>query len=294
MYNPRAWFLACDSFNIAPCSYTRAAAAAGRGLTMETIAGLSVEHQVAGARRHRAPLLLVHGMWGGSWYWANYIRFAADAGWDVWAINLRGHHGSRSVKDFGRVSVNDYADDVGAVLDAIGPAVVVGHSMGGLIAQMAARRADVRAAVFLTSAAPRGIVVLRWAVLSRLTRYVPAMVASRPFKARDEDAVALMLNRMTPAARADALPRFVPESGHAGLELAIGLIAVAASSVRCPTLVMGASDDQITPVAVQRRIAARYGSEYVEAAGHAHMLMLEEDWQAPWQHLLAWLAMHAG
>jgi pimeloyl-ACP methyl ester carboxylesterase len=72
-------------------------------------------------------------------------------------------------------------------------------------------------------------------------------------------------------------------------ELAIGAIAVDATSVRCPTLVVGAEDDRITPPGVQRRIAKRYGSEYVEVSGHAHMLMLEEGWERPFARVLDWL-----
>jgi len=81
------------------------------------------------------PVLYVHGMWGGSWVFDNYLRFTAARGREAWALNLRGHHGSRPVDDLGRVTLEDYIHDVADALDALGPAVVVGHSMGGALAQ---------------------------------------------------------------------------------------------------------------------------------------------------------------
>jgi pimeloyl-ACP methyl ester carboxylesterase len=59
--------------------------------------------------------------------------------------------------------------------------------------------------------------------------------------------------------------------------------------VDCPTLVVGAQWDRITPVGVQRRIAAKYEAEYLEAAGHAHMLTLEEGWEQPFKEVLGWI-----
>src|SRR6266511_2387395 len=57
----------------------------------------------------RAPtagrVLLVHGMWGGSWYWGGLLPRFAEAGWDTWAVNLRGHHGSDPGVEVGGVSI---------------------------------------------------------------------------------------------------------------------------------------------------------------------------------------------
>jgi len=36
-------------------------------------------------------------------------------------------------------------------------------------------------------------------------------------------------------------------------------------------------------------IARRYGSEYQEAAGHGHMLMLEDGWEQPFKDVLSWM-----
>lgn len=235
------------------------------------------------------PLLFVHGMWGSSWYWENYLRAAAEAGWDAWALNLRGHHGSRPVTNFGEVSVSDYVQDVLDCLRVLGEVVLVGHSMGGLIAQKVAEVGGARAAVFLTSAAPKGILVLRWPVLRRMARYAFAMAANRPLLVTRPHADALLLNRLSPERQAEVYAQMVPESGRAARELAFGLVPVDENRVECPTLVVGAQWDRITPAAVQRRIAAKYDAEYLEIADHGHMLMVEEGWEQPFKEILRWL-----
>jgi pimeloyl-ACP methyl ester carboxylesterase len=251
----------------------------------ERIGDLSLEHAAPAGRPRSRSVLFVHGMWGGSWYFRSYLYAAAQAGWDAWALDLRGHGPSEAPGGLGGVSLADYVLDVRRCLDRLGDAVLIGHSMGGLIAQKAAEGGGVAAAVFLTSAPPRGINAIAWPVLSRMARYVPAMLGDRAFTAARAHADFLFLNGLTPEQRDWAFPRFGAESGRAARELA----AVAAGAIRCPTLVVGAERDRITPAALQRRIAARYRAEYQEAAGHAHMLMLEEGWERPFKDVLAWM-----
>ncbi|HEY5726364.1 MAG TPA: hypothetical protein VIX40_10415, partial [Methylomirabilota bacterium] len=136
---------------------------------------------------------------------------------------------------------------------------------------------------------PRWINALQWPVLSRMARYVPAMLGARAFTAGRAHADFLFLNGLTPEQRGWAFPRFGAESGRAARELALGGLAVDAGAVRCPTLVVGADLDRITPAALQRRIAARYRAQYQEATGHAHMLILEKGWERPFKDVLAWM-----
>jgi pimeloyl-ACP methyl ester carboxylesterase len=254
----------------------------------EKVGDLLLDHAPARTPARRHPLLLVHGMNGGSWYLRSYLEAAAAAGWDTWAVNLRGHWGSRPVPDLGRISVLDYVQDVRDCLAALGPAVVLGHSMGGLVTQKIAEEGRARAAVLVTSAPPRGIVVLRWAVLSRMWRHAGVIFRSRPFLPSPEDAAALIANRLPREIAERLYPQLVPESGRAARELALGQIGVDANRVRCPVLVVGAEHDVITPASVQRKIATKYAATYLEAAGHAHMLMLEDGWERPLDAILAW------
>ena len=83
----------------------------------------------------RIPVLFLHGVGGGAWSWEPQI--AALAGDDVvsYAWEARGHGCAARVSDAG---LADYHADAREALDRIvadcGPAFVVGHSMGGLLA----------------------------------------------------------------------------------------------------------------------------------------------------------------
>jgi len=91
------------------------------------IAGLKVERVTPRAPARANPILFLHGMWGGSWMWDHYLGFFAGRGYTGYALNLRGHHGSKPVDDIGRVRFADYLADARAAAAAIGNPIIVGH-----------------------------------------------------------------------------------------------------------------------------------------------------------------------
>jgi 3-oxoadipate enol-lactonase len=88
----------------------------------------------------RPAVLLLHGwMFSSDLNWFTTYGPLQDAGYRVLAIDHRGHgRGLRTTEPF---RLQDCADDAAAVLREVdaGPAVVVGYSMGGAIAQLIAR-----------------------------------------------------------------------------------------------------------------------------------------------------------
>lgn len=89
-------------------------------------------------------VMMIHGMWAGPWCWAGYrAMFEAD-GWRCLVPPLPCHdsdmHGAPDSR-LGRLSLLDYADTLAAQVTALGERpIVIGHSMGGLLAQMLAAR----------------------------------------------------------------------------------------------------------------------------------------------------------
>ena len=86
-----------------------------------------------GASRH--PLLFVHGAWSGSWIFSNYLTYLASGGWNVYAMNLRGHYRSKPV-DLSRVTLRNYMNDVTRIARRLpAPPVLIGYGTGAHILQ---------------------------------------------------------------------------------------------------------------------------------------------------------------
>ena len=83
-------------------------------------------------------MVLVHGGGAHAGWWSWTAPLLAPA-WDVVAIELSGH--GRSGRRSGAYRFATWADEVLAAAGA-GPAVLVGHSMGGIVVALAARRAS--------------------------------------------------------------------------------------------------------------------------------------------------------
>jgi pimeloyl-ACP methyl ester carboxylesterase len=247
------------------------------------------------ARASHPPMLMVHGIMGGAWYFAKWLQFFAARGHPSYALNLRGHHGSRAVADMGKVSVIDYVTDVcdavrGIAERHIGSRVIlVGHSMGGLITQKTAESLAPAALVLLSSVPPRGIPLLSWPLFRRQIKHVPALIASRPMNAHPADTNALFLNRLSRSEALELEPRWLATSGRAGREMTLGSIAVDSDRVEFPVLVVAGADDAAIPPRIQRRIARRYGAEFRVYDGHAHFLIWEPGWERIAGDVAAWL-----
>lgn len=101
----------------------------------------------APAPRGAPPFLLIHGSWGSSMMWMAYAEVFAKHGFDVYAPDLRGH--GKSGGSVAGASMDDFVADVAAAARANGleNPVVIGHSMGGLVALMYAARHGAAATV---------------------------------------------------------------------------------------------------------------------------------------------------
>lgn len=252
-------------------------------------------------------IFMTHGMWGGGWYWGKFKAFFEARGYRCVVPTLRYHDVDPAAAPdprLGTTSLLDYARDLEEEIASLGAnPILMGHSMGALLSAMLASRGIGKALVQLNPGPPRGVFALRPSVLrafrSALTTWG---FWRRPFRQTFAEATYSMLHLLTAEEQREAYARFVYESGRAASEVGFWPFDRGrASEVReerigCPVLVIAGADDRITPVAVTRKIAARYGSRaaYREFSDHAHWTVGEPGWESVATYIAEWLSKALG
>jgi pimeloyl-ACP methyl ester carboxylesterase len=103
-----------------------------------------------------ARIVLVHGAFGGAWCWEPVMPGLRAAGHDAEALDLPGAGEDRT--PVAQVTLDAYAGRVCQALASGEPAVLVGHSMGGIVITQAAARSpqDVTALIYVAAFLPAG------------------------------------------------------------------------------------------------------------------------------------------
>ena len=102
------------------------------------------------AASRKPHIVLIHGAWQGSWAFSTWAPCLARHQWQVHAVDLPGN--GHSTDHLRAANLQGYTDHVVALLETLdAPAVIVGHSGGGITAAQVAEAAPerVQALVYL-------------------------------------------------------------------------------------------------------------------------------------------------
>lgn len=216
------------------------------------------------------PLVLLHGAGGSADLWRRQLDGLGDAA-RVVAPDLPGHGplGGR-----GRPSVAGYAEWLEgflAVLDA-GPVVLVGHSMGGAVAQtLALARPEQLAGLVLVGTGARLRVLARIVDLLRQHPHEgQSLIRDLSFAAGAPRECAEMLDRvLREGAPLVTLGDYLAcDRFDVGEQL---------GAIRTPTLVLTGTEDRLTPPKYGRFLADTIpGARLIEIPGAGHLPHLEQ------------------
>ncbi len=202
-------------------------------------------------------VVMVHGAGGGGWEWDLWKPVFESAGWQVIARDLK------PVKaGIAHTTFNDYVRQVIAWCSAARakPVVLIGASMGGILALKAAEKVRPAAVVLVNSVPPAGI---GWQPPTRPPS-PPVVEWSKGTLKETRDA----MPDSTDGVIRRAFKLWRDESGAVMNEIRSG---VNVSVPACPILVvLGKRDTDVSPSS-GREIARAYRADILEFAGMSHV-----------------------
>ncbi len=232
-------------------------------------------------------IVFIHMSWGGTWAFDLYMKFFADAGYNCHALDLRGHGESGGSVE--GTTMQDYVDDVQTTVEGLNiqNPIVIGHSMGGLIALMYSAQYSSPATVSLD-----GSPSLEVQKTSEEKTYPPS------YTPQDSGMPTNPLKAMV------ALPDIYPwrlikmkkmlgvESGVARSERKRG-ISIPKEKLTRPLLFIGAANGTSLPFGIgidkARAQANFYDALIVEIKGATHPgLLIGKHWKMSAESILKW------
>jgi pimeloyl-ACP methyl ester carboxylesterase len=246
------------------------------------------------------PVVFVHGAFCGGWAFDAFREPFEAAGFETHAPNLPYHERGADLEQLAQTGLKDYAQAIGAYVRGLrAPPVLIGHSLGGLVVQLAAMQTSIAGLVLLAPSAPWGVPPTTMEEhgnhfgLSLLGDYW-----RRPVPPDYRVARATTLDRLAREDARRAFARFVPESGRAIREAVQWWLDHSMASqapvyrIAAPILGLAGGKDRVNPASTVRRVIARFPNgqaHYHEFPEMSHWLVGEPEAPDVAAFTLQWL-----
>ncbi|MCQ4205938.1 alpha/beta hydrolase [Streptomyces longispororuber] len=256
----------------------------------------------------RTPVVFIHGAWLHALSWEPWVeRFtgrgfrAVAPGWPGEAATVRE---VRAVPGgLAALGLDDLTEHYAGIVRSFDTApVIVGHSVGGLVAQQLITSDIGRAAVAIAPVPVNDVPVNDVPVNDVPVNDVPAVPGEGLVTLTPEQFHHFVANTLTAAEagrlhEAFAVPtsyRLLTDLGRPAGPLGPAAVADVGRSARGPLLLVSGQEDRLVPDAATRAVYKLYGdtaavTDLKQFANRAHSLVIDDGWRSVADHVLGWL-----
>jgi pimeloyl-ACP methyl ester carboxylesterase len=246
------------------------------------------------------PILFVHGAFCGGWAFDGFRQPFEAAGFETHAPNLPHHERGADLEQLALCGVKEYADSIVAYAQTLrAPPLLIGHSLGGLVIQMAAAKLETVGLVLLAPSAPWGVMPTTFDEHgNNLGLTLLGDYWRRPIPPDYRVARGTTLDRLSHDDARRSFARFVPESGRAIREAVQWWADTSMTTqapvykIAAPVLGLAGGHDRVNPATTVRRVINRFPegqAHFHEFPEMSHWLVGEPEADAVAQFVLDWM-----
>jgi pimeloyl-ACP methyl ester carboxylesterase len=251
----------------------------------------------------KPDVFFIHGMFLTGKSWEHWIQKFSAAGYVSHAPNWPLHDGDPAQlrvqipAGLGELKLETLVEHFAAMAQPLEmKPILIGHSLGGLVAQRLVARGLASAAICISTVPPNGMMAADWGFLRNSTEIANPFKGNEPFPMTVQGFHKNFANTMSRGASDLAWQRYaVPESRNV-LRDAMGKAGhVDTQSPHVPLLFIAGEKDEIIPNTLDRRVSKHYTdpnskTDFQEFKGRGHFICGEPGWEEVATFCLAWLA----
>lgn len=252
-------------------------------------------------------IVFVHGMFMTPKAWDKWQDYFQEQGyttiapaWPLHGTPLEQQRTATAQEALGKLTLDEVIESYRKVIKTLPEKpIVVGHSMGGLVAQKLLSEGLAAKAVAIDSAPPSGLIVAKWSFIkSNWSVINPFISAKQAYYPSLRDFRYAFAN-CVPDAESEAMYNdyIVPESRLVGRGTSSKIAKIDFSKPHAPLLMIAGEKDHIIPAALNRKNYNKYSDTssvriFKQFDGQCHALIVDKKWKEVASYVYTWLDKH--
>jgi len=256
---------------------------------------------------HPKTIVFIHGMFMTPKAWDNWQTYFQKLGYTTiappWPLHnepIKQQWSESAKAPLGRLTLDEVVESYRQVLRKLPEKpIVIGHSMGGLVAQKLLSEGLAEKAVAIDSAPASGLIVLKWSFIrSNWPVINPLASANEPYAPSLADIRYAFANCL-PDNESEEIYRdyIVPESRQVGRGTSSKVAEIDFSQPHGPLLMIAGGEDNIIPADLNRKNFEKYSNkssitEFHQFDKQCHALTVDKGWKDVADYVRDWLGSH--
>lgn len=246
-------------------------------------------------------IIFIHGMFQNPKSWENWIAYFNKKGYKCIAPAWPYHEGEPSGlrkdpdPELGNLRLQTIVDEFAKIASKTEDDILIGHSVGGLIAQILVNKGLAKAGVCISSVAPNRMLSFDWDFFKNSMTIANPFKGDEPIYQTPESFHDTFTSPMSEADSKKAFDAFATHDSRNVLRDCMGEAGeVDLDKVHAPLLFIGGEEDKIIPADLSEKNAKAYTYEgsithFKSFPGRGHFICGQEGWEEIANYVHEWL-----